>query len=173
MNHPKHCPRCGTLVVKYSNPLPTADVIIHDGRGSIVLIRRANPPEGFALPGGFIEEGESAEHAAVREMKEETGLDVILEGVLGIYSHPLRDMRCHTITTVFVGHARDLSALRAGDDAAGAQLVALDAIDGPLCFDHGKVIGHFREHLAGRRPILPCAEDPALEFGEIPYTRPF
>ena len=96
MNHPRHCPSCGTLVVKYSNPLPTADVIIYDEKHGIVLVKRGTPPLGMALPGGFIEEGESAEHAAVREMKEETGLDVELEGVLGVYSWPLRDMRCHT-----------------------------------------------------------------------------
>ena len=105
MNHPRYCPSCGTLVVRYSNPLPTADVVIHDDSRGIVLIRRKNPPLGMALPGGFIEEGESAEHAAVREMKEETGLDIILEGVLGVYSWPLRDMRCHTLTTVFVGRS--------------------------------------------------------------------
>ena len=93
MNHPRYCPSCGTLVVRYSNPYPTADVVIHDNRRRIVLVRRKNPPLGMALPGGFIEEGESAEHAAVREMKEETGLDVTLEGVLGVYSWPLRDMR--------------------------------------------------------------------------------
>ena len=101
MNHPRYCPSCGTLVVRYSNPLPTADVVIYDEKHGIVLVRRGTPPLGMALPGGFIEEGESAEHAAVREMKEETGLDVKLEGVLGVYSWPLRDMRCHTLTTVF------------------------------------------------------------------------
>ena len=146
MNLPFFFPSCGTLVVRYSNPLPTADVVIHDDTLGIVLIRRKNPPLGMALPGGFIEEGESAEHAAVREMKEETGLDIILEGVLGVYSWPLRDMRCHTLTTVFVGH---------------------------LCFDHARIIAHFRDWKEGRRPLLPCAEDPSLEYGDIPYTRPF
>lgn len=173
MNHPRYCPSCGTLVVRYSNPYPTADVVIHDDARGIVLVRRKNPPLGMALPGGFIEEGESAEHAAVREMKEETGLDVILEGVLGVYSWPLRDTRCHTLTTVFVGHSDHPEQLLAGDDAADAAFYPLDALPEPLCFDHARIIGHFRDWKEGRRPLLPCAEDPSLEFGDIAYTRPF
>lgn len=173
MNHPRYCPSCGTLVVRYSNPLPTADVVIYDDTRGIVLIRRGTPPLGMALPGGFIEEGESAEHAAVREMKEETGLDVKLEGVLGVYSWPLRDMRCHTLTTVFVGRCEHPEKLAAGDDAADAAFYPLEHLPGPLCFDHGRVIGHFRDWLEGRRPLLPCVEDPSLEYGDIAYTRPF
>ena len=173
MNHPRYCPSCGTLVVKYSNPLPTADVVIHDEKRGIILIRRKNPPLGMALPGGFIEEGESAEHAAVREMKEETGLDVRLEGILGVYSWPLRDMRCHTLTTVFVGRCTDSDALHAGDDASEADFYDPDHLPGPLCFDHARILGHFRDWLEGRRPLLPCAEDPDLEYGDIPYSRPF
>ena len=111
MNNPKYCPQCGTLVVRYSNPLPTADVVIYDETRGIVLVRRGKEPLGMALPGGFIEEGESAEHAAVREMKEETSLDVELLGVLGVYSDPPRDMRNHTLTTVFVGRALDPAQL--------------------------------------------------------------
>lgn len=173
MNHPRYCPSCGTLVVKYSNPLPTADVVIYDEKRGVILIRRKNPPLGMALPGGFIEEGESAEHAAVREMKEETGLDVHLEGILGVYSWPMRDMRCHTLTTVFVGRCSDPDALLAGDDAADAAFYDPDNIPGPLCFDHARILGHFRDWLEGRRPLLPCAEDPSLEYDDIPYTRPF
>lgn len=173
MNNPKYCPKCGTLVVKYSNPLPTADVVIYDKERGIVLVRRGTEPLGMALPGGFIEEGESAEHAAVREMKEETSLDVELLGVLGVYSDPPRDMRNHTLTTVFVGRALDPAQLCAGDDAADAAFYPVDAIPEPLCFDHAKVIGHFRDWLEGRRPLLPCAEDPAKAYGEIAYTRPF
>lgn len=173
MNHPRYCPSCGTLVVKYSNPLPTADVVIHDEERGIILIRRKNPPLGMALPGGFIEEGESAEHAAVREMLEETGLDVRLEGILGVYSWPLRDMRCHTLTTVFVGRCTDPDALHAGDDASEAAFYDPDHLPGPLCFDHARILGHFRDWLEGRRPLLPCAEDPDLEYGDIPYSRPF
>ena len=106
-------------------------------------------------------------------MKEETGLDIILKGVLGVYSWPLRDMRCHTLTTVFVGFSEHPEALAAGDDAADAAFYPLDALPGPLCFDHARIIDHFRDWLAGRRPLLPCAEDPSLAFGDIAYTRPF
>lgn len=173
MHHPRYCPSCGTLVVKYSNPTPTADVVIYDETRGIVLVRRGHPPLGMALPGGFIEEGETAEHAAVREMKEETGLDVRLLGLLGVYSHPLRDLRCHTLTTVFVGRPERPELLKAGDDAASAAFYPLDALPTPLCFDHARVIGHFRDYLAGRRPLLPCAEDPDATFGDIPYLRPF
>lgn len=173
MNHPRYCPNCGTLVEKYSNPKPTADVVIFDDERGIILVRRAKEPLGMALPGGFIEEGESAEHAAVREMKEETSLDVELLGVLGVYSDPPRDMRCHTLTTVFVGRALDPDQLCAGDDAADAAFYPLDDLPGPLCFDHARIIGHFRDWREGRRPLLPCAEDPAKEYGDIAYTRPF
>jgi len=176
MNHSRYCPQCGTLVVKYSNPLPTADVVIYDEKLGIVLVRRGTEPFGLALPGGFIEEGESAEHAAVREMKEETGLDVELLGLLGVYSWPLRDMRCHTLTTVFVGKAAHPEQLCAGDDAAGAAFYRLDrqeCLPGPLCFDHARIVEHFRDWTNGRRPLLPCAEDPSLTYGDIPYTRPF
>ena len=173
MNTPRICPNCGTVVVKYSNPSPTADVVIYAEERGIVLVKRGKEPLGMALPGGFIEEGESAEHAAVREMKEETSLDVELLGLLGVYSDPVRDMRCHTLTTVFVGRALDPAQLCAGDDAASAAFYPLDDLPQPLCFDHAKIIGHFRDWLAGRRPLLPCAEDPAVEYGPIPYTRPF
>jgi 8-oxo-dGTP diphosphatase len=173
MNHPRYCPKCGTLVVKYSNPLPTADVVIYDKTLGIVLVRRRNPPLGMALPGGFIEEGETAEHAAVREMKEETGLDVSLLGILGVYSHPMRDMRCHTLTTVFVGRAAHPEQLCAGDDAADAAFYPLHALPEPLCFDHARVLEHLKDWLAQRRPLLPCAEDPHQAFDDIPYTYPF
>ncbi len=173
MNHPRYCPSCGTLVVKYSNPYPTADVVIYNEQRGIVLVRRRHEPLGMALPGGFIEEGESAEHAAVREMKEETALDVQLLGLLGVYSHPLRDARCHTLTTVFVGRAIHPEHLHAGDDAAAAAFYPLDALPRPLCFDHERIIQHFQDYLDGIRPLLPCAEDPHESFGEIHYTRPF
>ena len=106
-------------------------------------------------------------------MKEETGLDVRLEGILGVYSWPLRDMRCHTLTTVFVGRCTDPDALHAGDDASEAAFYDPDHLPGPLCFDHARILGHFRDWLEGRRPLLPCAEDPDLEYGDIPYSRPF
>ena len=63
--------------------------------------------------------------------------------------------------------------LLAGDDAADAAFYPLDALPEPLCFDHARIIAHFRDWKEGRRPLLPCAEDPSLEYGDIPYTRPF
>ena len=81
------------------NPTPTVDIIIYaPGRG-IVLVERKNPPLGWALPGGFVEYGESCEAAAVREAKEETGLDVVLTGLVGVYSDPARDPRGHTMAS--------------------------------------------------------------------------
>ena len=88
---------------EYKNPKPTVDIIIELTGGRIVLIRRKNPPHGWAIPGGFVDEGEPLEHAAVREAKEETGLDVTLTDQLFTYSDPKRDPRLHTISTAASG----------------------------------------------------------------------
>ena len=96
------CPKCGAIVEKYLNPKPTVDIVIHDRERGLVLVDRKNPPYGNALPGGFIDLGESAEQAAVREAFEETNLRVRLTGLLGVYSAPDRDPRQHTISTVFI-----------------------------------------------------------------------
>ena len=137
----------------WRNPTPTADVIIYDEALGVVIIHRANEPVGYALPGGFIEEGEMAECAAVREMREETGLDVELVGLLGVYSEPSRDPRQHTLTSVFVGRARDVDRLQAGDDAASAAFYPLSALPKPLVFDHARILGDFAEYLAGKRTL--------------------
>ena len=157
--NPILCPECGAVVSKYRNPAPTADVIIHDPEQGIVLVKRGRPPFGMAIPGGFVEEGESVEHAAVREMKEETGLDVILDGIIGVYSAPDRDPRRHTMTVAFAGHTEHPEKLLAGDDAAGASFYPLDNLPEPLCFDHARIIGDFKEHLKNKRALLPCAEE--------------
>jgi ADP-ribose pyrophosphatase YjhB (NUDIX family) len=104
--------------VNRRNPLPTADVIIESGE-RVVLVRRKHPPEGWAIPGGFVEIGESVEEAAVREAFEETGLRVTLTALLGVYSDPSRDRRHHTISTVFIGSAE--GEPRGGDDPAQAR----------------------------------------------------
>jgi len=135
------CPSCGGCVETWLNPVPTVDIIIEiDGR--IVLIERANEPLGWALPGGFVDYGEDLESAAIREAREETGLE--LEGLqpLGAYSDPARDPRQHTISYVYI--ARGRGTLAAGDDAAAARLFALDELPSPLCFDHARIIEDFR-----------------------------
>lgn len=120
------------------NPLPTVDILITVGEGTVVLVRRRNPPHGWALPGGFVDWGESLEEAAVREAREETGLDVTLERQFHSYSDPARDPRHHTITTVFVASAEGLP--EGGDDAAEARIFPLDALPEKMAFDHGAIL---------------------------------
>ncbi len=133
------------------NPAPTVDIIIYaPGRG-IVLVERKNPPFGWALPGGFVEYGESCEAAAVREAREETGLDVVLTGLVGVYSDPARDPRGHTMSVVYSAQALDLSRLAAGDDAGRAVFHDLDALP-PLAFDHGRIVRDFTAGLSRLRP---------------------
>ncbi len=136
------CPKCGTRIRVYKNPVPTVDVIIELGnKGEIVLIKRRNPPLGLAIPGGFVDYGERVEDAAVREAREETGLDVKLKCLLGVYSDPKRDSRLHTISTVFVASAKGKP--KAGDDAREVVVIRPDAINAPLCFDHKQIISDY------------------------------
>jgi len=142
------CPQCGRPRQAYRNPTPTVDVIIHVAGLGVVLIRRKNPPPGWALPGGFVDYGESAELAAVREAKEETGLDVELTGLLGVYSKPDRDPRGHTMSVVYTAMAKDPSTLAAGDDAGQAVFFPLDKLPDPLAFDHGVILADYQGLLA-------------------------
>ncbi len=133
------------------NPLPTADVIIEVG-DRIVLVRRKNPPEGWAIPGGFVEVGETVETAAAREALEETGLAVDLDSLLGVYSDPSRDPRFHTVSTVYVGRAGGDPA--GGDDAAEARLFGEEDLPSPIAFDHAKILtDYFRFKRTGKRPF--------------------
>jgi len=134
------CPRCGYPIKVYKNPVPTVDIIITTD-DKIVLIRRKNEPLGWAIPGGFIDFGESAESAAVREAKEETGLDVELTGLLGVYSDPKRDPRTHTISTVFLARAQGTP--KADDDALDIGLFNKDNLPEEIVFDHKKILEDF------------------------------
>jgi 8-oxo-dGTP diphosphatase len=105
----------------------------------IILIERRNEPKGLALPGGFVDVGESVEDALVREMKEETNLDVEICKLLGVYSDPKRDPRFHTASVVFVAKAQGQP--QGGDDAKTAKVYALEEIPmDRLVFDHGEIL---------------------------------
>lgn len=138
----------------YRNPSLAVDVIVEvDGR--IVLIERKNPPYGWALPGGFVDLGEKLEDAAIRELKEETGLDVTLECLLSVYSDPERDPRSHVVSAVWVGHAQGSPEGR--DDAVRAELFALDALPKTLAFDHQRILDDYMHY---------------KQTGEFPPPRP-
>ncbi|TFH39999.1 MAG: NUDIX hydrolase [Chrysiogenales bacterium] len=132
----------------YKNPVPTVDIIIelddeHGAGGRIVLIRRRNPPHGWALPGGFVDYGEKLEAAAVREAREETSLDVTLVQQFHTYSDPSRDPRGHTISTVFIAKARGAPA--AADDALETGIFDITGLPEPIVFDHGSILRDYRE----------------------------
>lgn len=137
-----NCPACGTKVKAYRNPVPTVDIII-EIIGGIVLIERKNSPLGWAIPGGFVDYGETLEEAARREAREETSLEIGGLRLLGCYSDPGRDKRLHTISTVFVATANGIP--KAGDDAAGIAVFPPDKLPRPLCFDHDTIINDYLE----------------------------
>ena len=138
------------------NPCPTVDIII-EVTGGIVLIRRKNPPPGWAIPGGFVDYGESFEHAAVREAREETSLHVTLVEQLHVYSDPSRDPRFHTAATVFIARSRGVP--RADDDAKEAGIFTERTLPRPLAFDHARVLrDYFRYKRTGRRPACTPKE---------------
>ncbi len=133
--------------MKHITPLLTVDVlIIYEGR--IVLIKRKNPPyrDSFALPGGFVEVGETVEEAAVREAKEETGLDVRLLKLLGVYSDPSRDPRGHTVSVCYLAIGSGM--LKPDSDAKDTGLFNLNEIPG-LAFDHNKIIEEAKSDING------------------------
>ena len=135
------CPHCGKTIEKYLHPHPTVDLIIEMEGGGIILIERKNPPFGWALPGGFVDYGESLEQAAVREAKEETSLDIILTSQFHTYSDPKRDARKHTISTVFIATAKGEPV--AQDDAKDIGIFIQDNIPHPLAFDHEEILKQY------------------------------
>ena len=133
------CPHCRKTIETHRNPVPTVDIII-EIEGKIVLIKRNNPPYGWALPGGFVDYGESFEQAALREANEETGLEVRNLKQFHTYSDPDRDARMHTASTVFIGRAEGTP--KAGDDAGKAALFRQDNLPS-LAFDHATILDDY------------------------------
>lgn len=125
---------------KRRNPFPTVDIIIKYRKG-IILIKRKNPPEGWALPGGFVDYGESLEQAAIREAKEETGLNIKLIRQFHTYSDPDRDPRFHTISTVFIATAKGKA--KAGDDAKEIGIFKKEELPDNIVFDHKKILDDY------------------------------
>ncbi|MAQ13291.1 MAG: NUDIX hydrolase [Sandaracinus sp.] len=123
------------------NPYPTVDVVV-EVEGGIVLIERRGEPRGWALPGGFVDYGETVEDGARREVMEETGLTVELVTLLGVYSDPDRDPRQHNLSVTYVGRAEGTP--EGADDAARAEVFPLDALPEPLCFDHARIVADYR-----------------------------
>jgi 8-oxo-dGTP diphosphatase len=134
------------MAESYRNPLPTVDIII-EVHGGIVLIQRKNPPLGWAIPGGFLDWGETVEACAVREAREETGLAVRLEDLFYVYSHPARDPRHHTVTTVFVASSDGRPV--AADDANDAGVFTAGTLPVPVAFDHGQILEDYFRFRSG------------------------
>jgi len=142
-NEYMRCPNCG-YALRPRNPFPTVDIIIEVDNKGIVLIKRKNPPHGWAIPGGFIDYGESAEDAAIREAKEETSLDVELLRQFHVYSAPDRDPRFHTISTVFIARGRGIP--RAADDAQEIGIFTKENLPEDIVFDHKKILDDYFNH---------------------------
>lgn len=136
------CPQCGEAVREYRNPLLTVDIIICHESGGILLIQRKNPPLGWALPGGFVDYGETLETAARREAREETGLDLMNLVQFRAYSDPARDPRHHTVTVVLIAEACGTPA--AADDAAALGLFLPEALPKPPAFDHERILADYQ-----------------------------
>ena len=138
------CQKCSNEIEIYQNPIPTVDIIIDLESKGIVLIKRKNPPYGWAIPGGFVDYGESLEEAAVREAREETNLDVELLRQFHTYSDPKRDPRHHTITTVYIAKGKGKPEAR--DDALEIGVFTRSNLPEQIAFDHRAILeDYFRE----------------------------
>ena len=134
----KTCSYCGKELLEYQNPIPTVDIIIEFEAQGIILIKRKNYPHGWALPGGFVDYGETVEAAAAREAKEETSLELESMRQFGVYSDPTRDPRRHTLSIVFIAQGRGMPC--AADDAEDLGIFTPDNLPHPLVFDHDKIL---------------------------------
>ncbi len=132
------CPKCQAEIVVYRNPIPTVDIIIEIESKGIILIKRKNFPYGWAIPGGFVDYGESLEEAAIREAKEETDLDVELTRQFHAYSAPNRDPRHHTISTVYIAKAKGIP--KAKDDALEVGTFSESNLPDKIAFDHRSIL---------------------------------
>ena len=120
-------------------PRLTVDCVVFAGDAVVLIKRKYEPFKGaYALPGGFVEAGETVEQACARELKEETGLTATNQRLVGVYSDPGRDPRCHTVTVAFIADA-EISDLKAGDDASSAELLS-DWRELPVAFDHEQIV---------------------------------
>jgi ADP-ribose pyrophosphatase YjhB (NUDIX family) len=135
------CPICKKKIEVYQNPIPTADIIIEIESKGIVLIKRKNPPYGWAIPGGFVDYGESLEEAAIREGKEETNLDVKLIRQFHTYSDPKRDLRHHSISTVYIAKAKGKP--KAKDDALEIGIFDETNLPDEIAFDHRSILSDY------------------------------
>jgi 8-oxo-dGTP diphosphatase len=136
----------------YRNPTPTVDIII-ELNDRVVLIERLNEPYGWAIPGGFVDYGETVETAAIREAAEETSLEVRLLEQFYVYSDPTRDARKHTISVVFIAEASGTPIAK--DDAKTVSLFDLLDLPTPLCFDHQQILEDYRHYrLTSQRPSI-------------------
>jgi len=139
------CNKCGNKWKEWKNPVPTVDAIIeiyeNEKFKGIVLIERKNFPYGWAIPGGFMDYGETAETTAIREAKEETSLDVKIRTLLGFYSDPERDSRHHTVTATYVCKSKGIPV--ADDDAINAKIFELNDFPEKMAFDHRKVLNDY------------------------------
>jgi 8-oxo-dGTP diphosphatase len=140
------------MSMTYRNPVPTVDIII-ELEHRVVLIERLNEPFGWALPGGFVDYGETVETAAVREAAEETCLHIRLLEQFYVYSDPQRDARFHTLSVVFIAEASGTP--KAADDAKAVGLFDPSELPTPLCFDHRQILEDYRHYrLTGNRPSI-------------------
>lgn len=133
--------------MSHRNPAPTVDAILQRG-SKVLMVRRKNEPFSgkLALPGGFVNEGETVEEAVKREVLEESSLEIEPIDILGVYSDPRRDPRKHVMSVVFVALVIDEKDARAGDDASGIEWIELadaDRIKGEIAFDHAQILADY------------------------------